>query len=215
MSMIVDADVEERNVFFRRVMNYYMVGFLLLGLGLTTFSSEIFYFLVSEEFRQGYIIIPWVVGASILHGSGNISNIGILISKKTYAYSIAAWAGAVMNILLVLILIPLLGIGGAALGAFFAEIIYTGILCYYSKRFSDMRFNLKAIAYTLIIYFIASVLLLFVSENLQIVWLSSIIKITIFVISFLIMINRAIEKSERQLMWKYARLLYGENRKAK
>lgn len=215
MSMIVEVDVKERDVFFRRVMNYYLAGFLLLGLGLTTFSSEIFDLLVSEEFRQGYIIIPWVVGASILHGSGNISNIGILISKKTYAHSLAAWSGALMNILLVLVLIPLLGIGGAALGAFFAEMIYTGILCYYSRRFSNINFNFKAIANTLIIYIIASGLLLFISENLQVLWLSLIVKIIIFVISVLILVNRAIDKSERQLIWKYTRLLYGEIKKPK
>ena len=89
-----------RNAYFRRTLTGYLAAMICLGLGLSTYSRELLVFLTTKEYSAGYIVIPWLIGAQIFYGSGNITNIGMLISKKTAGNSIAALFGAVVNVTL-------------------------------------------------------------------------------------------------------------------
>ena len=111
--------------------------------------------------------MPWIVGAAILHTSGSITVFGALIQEKTIANTIAAWSGAIVNVLLTILLIPQFGLGGAAIGMFAAEFTFTFILWNFTVRWSDLRFDNRAILTTLISYIVTSGLILWIAKTIE------------------------------------------------
>jgi O-antigen/teichoic acid export membrane protein len=165
--VLINAPADERDDFYRRILRYYAGFFACLGLLLTAISPEVFRILVPVEYYRGYVVIPWILGAIILHASGPITTMGILISEKTYASSIAAWCGALLNVLLALLLIPVFGIWGAAIGTFMAELSFTTILWYFTSRYSSIRFPKKSLIIVLICYMVTSISLIWLAETAQ------------------------------------------------
>ena len=164
---LVDAPPAERNGFYRRALGIYAVGLALAGLALTAAAPEVLGVLVPPEYAAGYRVIPWLIGAAVLHASSEITNLGILISRRTATDSIAAWSGAGVNILLSLALIPRFGIAGAAIGTFVGELVYTGALCHFSQRQSDLRFQIPELLGIVGGYVVAAVALLAVIANVD------------------------------------------------
>ena len=166
MSMI-HANRDERNAFYRRGLSYYAGVFACLGLGLTAIGPEVLAIVVPSEYHHGYVVLPWLVGAAILHASGNITNLGVLISGHTGMSSVAAWMGGLTNIVLGVLLIPMLGIRGAAIGTFVGELIFTATLCYYTQQRSDIRFRTAPLLTVLSCYVGASIALVLLAARIE------------------------------------------------
>lgn len=162
LSMIDNKEI--RGDFYRRTLTYYLASLAIVSLVFATFSKELFQILAPSEYQAGYVVIPWLLGAQVLHGSASITNIGMLITKKTFGNSIAAWTGALLNIAFGLVLIPKFGIGGAAIGMFIAELVFTALLWRYSTRSGAIRFDTKAALGLLTIYVVTSVAMLCIFE---------------------------------------------------
>jgi O-antigen/teichoic acid export membrane protein len=192
--LLIKIPVTERNNFYRRALNYYAGSFACLGLALTAISPEIFAILVSEEYRSGYIIIPWIVGATILHVAGSMTGLGVLIGEKTYANSVAAWSGAILNLLLAVALIPNFGIWGAAIGTFVAELAFTTILWHFTIRYSDIRFDSKVLLTVLTCYVTTAILTLSVAETMESPLLSLIIRLALLAGAMIVIATQTIDE---------------------
>jgi O-antigen/teichoic acid export membrane protein len=148
----LDKEESERNEFYRKGLNYYMLIMFSIATVIVLLSKPLLNILVPEEYHAGYVIIPWLLGASILHGAASFTNLGTVISKKTIANSIAAWTGAVLNVGLGLLLIPKYGIAGAAIGSFVAEFVFFSILWFVTNRLASVKFNVWIVASILLVY---------------------------------------------------------------
>ncbi|MBV7331990.1 polysaccharide biosynthesis C-terminal domain-containing protein [Chloroflexi bacterium TSY] len=163
-AMRLIQDKENRGIAYRRILTYYAGIMSVVALVFAGYSPELFSILVPVDYRHGYVIVPWLAGAQVLHASASITNIGIVISEKTFANSIAAWSGALTNIAFGLIFIPLFGIWGTAIGSFLAELIFTGLMWRFSVRQSDVEFDMQTGIRILLCFTITSVALLLVSQ---------------------------------------------------
>jgi len=132
-----------RNSYFRNSLAAYLAVMTCIGLVLVAYSRELLTLLTTEKYASGYVLIPWFVGAQIFSGSGNITNVGMLISKKTVGNSVAAFLGTVVNVALSLVLVAAFGTLGAAIGSFIAAIIFTSMLLWLSLRQVDIPFNIR------------------------------------------------------------------------
>jgi O-antigen/teichoic acid export membrane protein len=194
---LINAPKVERDRFYRLVLSYYACGFLSLGLFFTAISPEILRVLVPVEYQQAYVIIPWIVGATILHASGTITTMGILISEKTYAASIAAWGGAVLNILLAVVLIPAFGIKGAAIGTFVAELVFTSMLWYFTVRYTKILFDRKPMIVVLICYVLTANVLLWLTENIEPLYISLTCRIAVVGIAIVLIAYQTTDRTAR------------------
>ncbi|MEE4353186.1 MAG: oligosaccharide flippase family protein [Desulfatiglans sp.] len=161
-AMIIFKEAE-RNEVYRRMFNYYSGIFAVLGILLTAACPELFRLLVPEEYYQGYVVMPWLIGAAIVKNSGSLTNLGVLVSEKTGGISVASFVGLIANGLLGFILISGFGIIGASIGSFAASLVVTSIMWRYSVRRSDVRFDTKTIVAVLICYILSSIMLLLVA----------------------------------------------------
>ena len=146
-----------RNSYFRNSLAAYLSVMTCIGLVLVAYSRELLTLLTTDEYASGYVVIPWLVGAQIFSGSGNITNVGMLISKKTVGNSVAALLGTAVNIALCLVLVAAFGFLGAAIGSFIAAIIFTSMLLWFSLRQVDIPFNIRQALGIGLIYIATSV----------------------------------------------------------
>jgi len=156
----LEKDEHTRNEFYRKALNYYIVGMFTIALLVVLLSKPLLNLLVPEEYHYGYVIIPWLIGAVILHGAASMTNLGTVISKKTIGNSIAAWIGAIVNVTIGLILIPIYGIVGAAIGSFVAEFIFMATLWFISVRLTSVRFDKMIVLGSVTIYILISILII-------------------------------------------------------
>ena len=154
-----------RNAYFRNKLAEYLAVTTCIGLVLVAYSKELLTVLTTDEYASGYVVIPWLVGAHIFSGSAVITNVGMLISKKTFGNSIAALLGAIVNVALCLILVSAFGITGAAIGSFIAAIIFTLFLLWFSMRQVTIPFNIRQALVISLIYIATSVGLTWICQT--------------------------------------------------
>jgi O-antigen/teichoic acid export membrane protein len=140
---LAQLDQPSRNSYFRKSLTAYLAVMTCISLFIVAYSREILILLTRDDYASGYVVIPWLVGAHIFYGSASITNIGMLITKKTGGNSIAAALGTAVNIALGLVLVPVFGIIGAAVGTFIAAALFTSLLLRFSLRQVAVSFDIR------------------------------------------------------------------------
>lgn len=162
MEILSDSDSDQVYI---KALTFYTCFFALLSLSIVFFSKEVLYLIVTPDYYESIFVIPWLIGATVVHGALNMINIGTIITGKTFANSVAAWSGFFANLILTIFLVQLYGIQGAAIGTFTAELINAIILWNRSNYLTEIRFETGKIIKVLLIYIIASVGILFSVES--------------------------------------------------
>ena len=88
----------------------------LFGLTLALLQTPVFLFL-GKSYRSSVIYFPFLFLSPICYCLGETTDMGITISKKTYWTTIIFLVSSVLNILLCMLLIPRLGMVGAAMAS--------------------------------------------------------------------------------------------------
>lgn len=103
------------NSVFKIIKKHYIFIILILGLSISLFSKEILLIMASEKFIAGYLIVPIVLLAAIFKGEYLIFSTVLIGHKKTFIITLATVVGAIVNIFVNVLLIPILGIYAAAI----------------------------------------------------------------------------------------------------
>ena len=145
----------------RNCTYFYIIG-MLLCLILSVFSREIVQLMARrEEFWAGWIIIPVIAYANLLHGLGQFFNNGLILMKKSYHISANILIAVIVNIGLNIALIPIWGIMGAAIATLISYIIWNVLRLYFSGKLYGLYFEIKRLGHITIIgagLFILSIL---------------------------------------------------------
>lgn len=97
--------------------NNFLVVILLVGAMVIIFSKEIVIIMASSQYLASYTIVPFIVVASIFRGLEMIATTTLYAFKKTMYHPMIVGAALVINFVSNIILIPKMGITGAALAA--------------------------------------------------------------------------------------------------
>ena len=88
----------------------------LFGLALALFQTPVF-LLIGKSYRSSSIFFPFLFLSPICYCLGETTDMGITISKKTYWTTIVFLVSSALNVLLCMLLIPRLGMVGAAMAS--------------------------------------------------------------------------------------------------
>jgi O-antigen/teichoic acid export membrane protein len=124
-----------------RVATYAFAVFLAATLGVAVLGRELLRLLAPPAFWEGARVIPVVALAYLLHGVFLLGSIGIGISRRTSYYPVITAAAAVTNIGLNLVLIPRLGILGAAWATVAAYGVMAALGVFLSQRVYPIPFE--------------------------------------------------------------------------
>lgn len=100
---------------YRDVATYLLVASSFFALGLLAFKTEILGLLAPASYSAAISVVDWVALAQVFLSVQMVLSIGSKISKRTFDLAIVAMLSAIVYIALLIILIPVLGIVGAAI----------------------------------------------------------------------------------------------------
>lgn len=112
---------------YRNVLTYITIGSLFIALVTITFSPELVQFMAPPEYAAAVYIVPWVALSQVAWTMYAVLSLGPKIRKRTSHLAWVAGIAALVNIGLNLLLIPLIGIQGAAVATLVAYMTLAGL----------------------------------------------------------------------------------------
>jgi O-antigen/teichoic acid export membrane protein len=126
--------------------------------GLSVLSKSILMTLTTSEFIGGYLIVPIIALATLLYHFGAINIHVLFLLKKTKTIGLIYGAFALINMVMNIILVPLIGIMGAAIATlmtFMAQLFVATMISFRRLPFDiDFKFIMKSIISAVIMAFV-------------------------------------------------------------
>jgi O-antigen/teichoic acid export membrane protein len=113
---------------------YYLLAALPVVAIVSVLGREIVEVLVGEEFREGYRIIPWVLGGTAAWGLAMYGHKGFELLEKTRLMFVLVVVCALLNVLLNLVFVPRYGFTAAAVTTFAGYALYPVLVFVLTRR---------------------------------------------------------------------------------
>jgi O-antigen/teichoic acid export membrane protein len=135
------------------VENFFSLAFIymIIGLGIIYFSEEAIRILTTKAYFSAMYVVPVYVYFYLFAIFGYLSNAQLTIAEKIKFILPGAFASAITNILLNLILISQFGSIGAAISVAITGLISQIFLFYYGMKFFPLPLNWKKIIWMYVI----------------------------------------------------------------
>ena len=196
-----EAQPDQQRVFVRRSASTFYGFGLLLVLALSLFSREIIMVMSSTpEFEAAWVVVPIIAFSALQHGLGGFLGAGIMLRRKSFHSSGLLLVSALVNVGLNIVLIPLLGILGAALATLASYAVWNSLRIYFSARFFELHFELRRMfLFTALAATLCGATLLAASQVGF--WLGLVAKtLTIAAYPLLVVVTGLIRPNERELV---------------
>jgi O-antigen/teichoic acid export membrane protein len=131
---------------FRRVTTYGVAVLILLASGLCAIAGDLVATMTTSQFHQAARVVPWVALGVALQGIYLLTSIGLNITKQTRYYPVATGIAAATSVTLNVLLIPSLGITGAAMANTAAYAVLAFVSWHFAQRFYPMSYERGRIA---------------------------------------------------------------------
>lgn len=125
---------------------YYVLAILPVVVFIALFSREIVTILLGTEYREGYQIIPYVLGGVVVWGLAMIGHKGLEIQERTRMLLLLVGVSALVNIALNLVVIPAYGYFGAAVTTLVSNSCYPVLVYLVTKPSIPWKLPWKSIA---------------------------------------------------------------------
>lgn len=151
-SAILEYESEERNNFYSRVFNTYMVmqfSALLILLPITKWAIKYF---VGSSFNSSWLYVPFLYIGAIFLSFASFYGVGYLSSKNTKGAFTTSIVSGVLNIICNIILMPVIGLYAASISVMLSYLAMWLLRLYETKKYFIISINtLKLILLTSIL----------------------------------------------------------------
>jgi O-antigen/teichoic acid export membrane protein len=138
---------------FAKVMTLFVLAASLLWIVLTLSIDRIAGWefaagrsLIEKSFLPGLVVVPIILLAYLFNGIYVNLQAGLYIAEKTKYFPVVTIAGALVNVAANLLLIPRLGITGAALATLASYMVMAAGLFYFAQKFYRIHYEYGKIA---------------------------------------------------------------------
>lgn len=132
--------------FLETVFDYYLMVALPLIAAFCLMGRELIALLASAKYAEAYVILPYIVVPLILNSAYSVYGAGLLIYKKTRLVMYYTLLAGGLNFVLNVLLIPRLGMVGAAVATLLAFTLLIGLTAYSAFKYLKIGIRLKSIA---------------------------------------------------------------------
>lgn len=145
-----EGKYEEVKIYLEYALKYFLILAIPSAFALSILSKQLLVILTTSEIAsQGYLITSFVALSALLLGASAIISHIIVLVKKTKIIGSIWIIAAIINLGLNFVVIPYIGIMGAAITTFIAYFLASVLIIYYSFKYFrfdiDFRFILKSI----------------------------------------------------------------------
>lgn len=141
LSAVDDFGSEESRKFYSSVYRKIEGCIIIAAAGIILFNKVLARLLFSNEFYQAWVYVPVLVIAFVLHGLGEFFGSVYTSAQKTSMLFYSSFVGAISNLIMNAIMIPLYGGIGAAIATTISYLIILVIRMVHSRRI--MPINIK------------------------------------------------------------------------
>ncbi len=177
-------------------VKYFLAIAIPSSFGLALLSRPLLTLLTTQEIASyGSIVTPLVAASTLLFGIYTIVLQVLVLTKKTYLIAGLWVVTAALNFCLTLILIPIVGLVGAAIATLLAYGLITSFVVYLSRKYLTFDFDLFFVGKSVVSSVVMSSLIVAVrpSSTLQVI---AIVIICGVVYSTLLILLKGINRSE-------------------
>lgn len=132
---------QDRDGIYRRTFNYYAGVACVGGLAMMLVGPLLFSVATPPSYRQGVYVLPWLLGAAILHEASSFTKLGAVLAEKTGDIFVASSVTVPINLGLTWLFVSAFGIRAAAVGTFLSEAVLMGWLWGSTTRYTALRFD--------------------------------------------------------------------------
>lgn len=196
------SNAKEKNAkeIFSKVLTLFLLFTSLLWIVISLFIDDVMKMKIfgisiyQERYQDGLVIVPIILLGYLFNGIYYNFQAGIYIEEKTKYFPIVTGAGAIVNVVANLLLIPVWGIVGAALATLAAYMVMAYGLYYYSQKFYKIEYELSKIARIIFLLFATSGVYYYIYYNVGLTFTYKLIMLLGFVGMLFVM--RVVSKSE-------------------
>ncbi len=135
---------------FRRVTTWGVMVLVWLAAGLSAMAADVVRLMTVPAFYGAADVIPWVALGVLLQGVYLLTSIGLNITKNTKYYPVSTGLAAAASVSGNLLLVPHLGIVGAACSNAIAYGVLAGSAFWFAQRVYPMKYDLRRLAMTVV-----------------------------------------------------------------
>jgi O-antigen/teichoic acid export membrane protein len=159
-------NAKEKNAkeLFAKILTLFMIASSLIWIVLTLFVDdfarlEIYHHktIIGREYLSGLVIVPIILLGYLFNGMYYNFQAGIYIEEKTKYFPYVTGAGALVNVVVNVLLIPVLGIIGAAIATLVAYIVMAAGLFYFSQKYYKINYEYGKILKIMLLIFITGI----------------------------------------------------------
>ena len=196
-----NAKEKDAKELFSKVFTLFMIAGSLIWIVLSLFidnlaSLQIYHgkSIIGKDYLSGIFIVPVILLAYLFYGMYVNFTAGIYIQEKTKVFPLITGIGALVNVGVNILLIPLLGIFGAALATLVSYIFMSAGLYFYSQKYYKINYESYKVISILFLLISASVIYyyLYFSNSLNLI--SKVLVLIVFISLFFFM--KIIKKDE-------------------
>ena len=137
--------IDQAKQVFPKVFTFYILIIGILSILFFSVSKPLIYVMTPNKFHDAWLVVGFVASGYALKGCYLILLPGIYFSHKLHWQSVIEWIAAAINISMNIILIPILGILGAAIATFFSYLSLSIITFFISQNLLVVNYEWKKI----------------------------------------------------------------------
>ena len=138
-----------------RLFSYWFFGLALIGLAISLFGYELLRLTTPEAYWPAATVLSVLAMGLVLMGTTQFTALGISLERRTNLLSTAAWAAAIINFLLNLVLIPEWGALGSGTATLVAYAVLTGLYLYWAQKLHSLPLEARKLLFSLLIVLFA------------------------------------------------------------
>lgn len=141
-SIMSNESKDDNMRYYRKMLTYYCFIVAITILGFLFFYKDLLWIAgKNKEYWEGLKVVPILSLSFMIMGMNYFVGVGLFLKNQTKYYLIPSFSAAFTNFVMNYFLIPVYGMMGAALSIISAQIIYTGLLTFYSSKQMKIHFE--------------------------------------------------------------------------
>ena len=192
-----EAGPEEAGRFLAKSFQYFSWLMIGVGFGAVAVGQQFLTTLASAKYAEAGHLLPWLVPGILLGSLSFLFSSGLYLAKRNDLWFWVAAASALLNTAINIILIPRIGVLGAALSTLVTYVAQTLAVIAVSRRFLPVPFQLGSFLRTLV----SGVIMFLLVRQFAVGWFDTFaakVAWGVLVYGFALII---LEKQARQLVW--------------
>jgi len=131
--------------FLNSTLDYYLMVAIPGIILFSALGGDLLVLLASSKYEQARVLLPYLAAPLIFHGAISIYTAGIFIHKKTKLILYFTVSAGILNIILNYMLIPIMGIVGAAVATLISYMFLIVLANTFSSKFLTIQLNYPGI----------------------------------------------------------------------